>query len=492
MSAENLTSLVDLSRRSFFGRTSLGLGGLALASLLDKRLLADSTEAPARQAAESNGLPGFPNFRPRAKRAIYLFQSGGPSQMDLFDHKPRLADLRATELPGSIRMGQRLTGMTSRQASFPVAPSRFRFAQHGKSGAWLSELLPHTAGIADELCFIKSMHTEAINHDPAVTFFMTGAQLAGRPSLGSWVSYGLGSENSDLPAFVAMVSVGTGNPNDQPLYDRLWGSGFLPTRHQGIKFRSTGDPVLYLANPPGLNSAARRDMLDDLSRLNRLELEQTNDPEIATRIAQYELAYRMQTSVPRLADTSDEPKHIFDLYGPEARKPGTFAANCLLARRLSERGVRFVQLFHRGWDQHARLPVQIAGQARDTDRASAALVTDLKQRGLLDETLIVWGGEFGRTVYCQGKLTADDYGRDHHPRCFTIWLAGGGIKPGVTLGQTDDFSYNVTRDPVHVHDLQATLLHCLGVDHTKLTFKFQGRHFRLTDVAGSVVRPILA
>jgi hypothetical protein len=476
------------SRRAFFGRASLGLGSLALASLLDERLFAEG----ARPNAARGGLPGFPNFRPRAKRVIYLFQSGGPSQMDLFDYKPRLADLRATELPETVRMGQRLTGMTSRQTSFPVAPSRFRFARHGQSGAWLSELLPHTAHIADELCVIKSMHTEAINHDPAVTFFMTGAQLAGRPSMGSWISYGLGSENADLPAFVAMVSVGTGNPNDQPLYDRLWGSGFLPTKHQGIKFRSAGSPVLYLSNPPGLSASARREMLDELSQLNRLELDQTNDPEIATRITQYELAYRMQSSVPELTDISREPQHTFDLYGPEARQPGTFAANCLLARRLAERGVRFIQLFHRGWDQHAKLPAQIVGQARDTDRASAALVTDLKQRGLLDDTLIIWGGEFGRTVYCQGKLTAADYGRDHHPRCFSVWLAGGGIKPGMTLGETDDFSYNVTRDPVHVHDLHATLLHCLGIDHTRLTFQYQGRHHRLTDVAGNVVTPILA
>jgi hypothetical protein len=476
------------ARRAFLSRTSLGLGSLALASLLDERLFAE-VSTPGNP---HGGLPGFPNFRPRAKRVIYLFQSGGPSQMDLFDDKPKLADRRATELPDSIRMGQRLTGMTSRQTSFPVAPSRFHFARHGQSGASLSELLPHTAAIADELCIIKSMHTEAINHDPAVTFFMTGAQLAGRPSMGSWISYGLGSENADLPAFVAMVSVGTGNPNDQPLYDRLWGSGFLPTKHQGIKFRSTGSPVLYLANPPGLSAGARREMLDELSELNRLELEKTNDPEIATRMRQYELAYRMQTSVPELTDLSKEPKHIFDLYGPESRKPGTFAANCLLARRLAERGVRFIQLFHRGWDQHAKLPAQIVGQARDTDQASAALITDLKARGLLDDTLVIWGGEFGRTVYCQGKLTATDYGRDHHPRCFTVWLAGGGIKPGMTLGETDDFSYNVTRDPVHVHDLHATLLSCLGIDHTRLTFKYQGRHHRLTDVAGTVVRPILA
>ncbi len=477
-----------VARRVFFGRASLGLGALGLASLLNENVFAESSAA----RGSTGGLAGFPNFPPKAKRVIYLFQSGGPSQMDLFDYKPGLDGLRASELPDSVRMGQRLTGMTSRQTNFPVAPSRFKFAQHGDSGAWLSELLPHTAALSDELCFIKSMHTEAINHDPAVTFFMTGAQLAGRPSMGAWISYGLGSENSDLPAFVAMVSVGTGNPNDQPLYDRLWGSGFLPTRHQGIKFRSTGEPVLYLSNPPGLDRTARREMLDDLSRLNHLRLAESHDPEIATRIAQYELAFRMQSSVPELTDVSDEPAHTFDLYGPEARRPGTFAANCLLARRLAERGVRFIQLFHRGWDQHAKLPAQIVGQARDTDRASAALVADLKQRGLLDETLVIWGGEFGRTVYCQGKLTANDYGRDHHPRCFTVWLAGGGIKPGVTLGATDDFSYNVVRDPVHVHDLHATMLHCLGIDHTRLTFKFQGRHHRLTDVAGNVVRPILS
>lgn len=481
----------QLSRRAFFGRASLGLGTLALASLLD--------ESAARGAADSlgpsgalGGLRGFPNFRPRARRVIYLFQSGGPSQMDLFDYKPRLVERQATELPDSVRRGQRLTGMTSRQTSFPVAASRFRFARHGESGAWLSELLPHTARIADELCFVKSMHTEAINHDPAVTFFMTGAQLAGRPSMGAWVSYGLGSENSDLPAFVAMVSTGSGNRTDQPLYDRLWGSGFLPTKHQGIKFRSTGEPVLYLSNPPGVGGPARREMLDDLSRLNRLELDASNDPEIATRIAQYELAYRMQSSVPELTDISREPEHIFDLYGPESRVPGTFAANCLLARRLAERGVRFIQLFHRGWDQHTKLPQQIVGQSRDTDQPSAALISDLKQRGLLDETLVIWGGEFGRTVYCQGKLTKEDYGRDHHPRCFTLWLAGGGVRPGITYGQTDDFSYNVTADPVHVHDLQATLLYCLGIDHTRLTFKYQGRHHRLTDVAGTAVQRILA
>jgi hypothetical protein len=412
--------------------------------------------------------------------------------MDLFDHKPKLDDLRGTELPDSVRQGQRLTGMTATQESFPVAPSKFTFARHGKSGAWLSELLPHTADVVDELCFIKSMYTEAINHDPAITFFQTGAQLAGRPSIGSWVSYGLGSETRDLPAFVALVSQGSGNAADQPLYDRLWGSGFLPTKYQGIKFRSTGDPVLFLSNPPGVDDGTRRRFLDDLAKLNQLKLEESGDPEVQTRIAQYEMAYRMQTSVPELTDISGEPKHVLDLYGPDVRKPGTFAANCLLARRLAERGVRFIQLFHRGWDQHTHLPKQIAAQCGDTDQASAALIADLKQRGLLKDTLVVWGGEFGRTVYCQGRLTAEDYGRDHHPRCFTVWLAGGGIKGGVTHGRTDDYCYNVTDDPVHVHDLHATILHCLGIDHTRLTFKFQGRHHRLTDVHGQVVKPILA
>jgi len=434
---------------------------------------------------------GLPHFAPKAKRVIYLFQSGAPSQMDLFDYKPALAKLRGSDLPDSVRKGQRLTSMTSRQERFPVAPSKFAFAQHGQCGAWISELLPHTAKIVDELCFIKSLHTEAINHDPAVTFFQTGAQLAGRPSIGAWLAYGLGSMNQDLPAFVVLISQGSGNPMDQPLYDRLWGSGFLPSKYQGVKFRSQGDPVLYLSNPDGITSVTRRRMLDDLATLNRMKLEQTGDPEIATRIAQYELAFRMQTSVPELIDLSHEPKSTFDLYGDDAKTPGTYAANCLLARRMAERGVRFIQLFHRGWDQHTNLPKQIVGQCKDTDRASAALVLDLKRRGLLDDTLVVWGGEFGRTVYCQGDLTAENYGRDHHPRCFTIWLAGGGIKPGMSFGTTDDFSYNIASNPVHVHDLQATILHCLGVEHTQLTYRFQGRDFRLTDVFGKVVREIL-
>ena len=465
------TDPLDLTRRHFFGRAAAGIGAVALSSLLndDRR----TSAAPVRG---------------KARRVISLFQSGAPSQMDLFDYKPRLADLRGTELPDSIRQGQRLTGMTKDQSSFPVAPSMFRFERRGKCGAWVSELMPHTAQVVDELCFVKSMHTEAINHDPAITFIQTGAQLAGRPSLGSWLSYGLGSENRDLPTFVAMVS-GSGG---QPLYDRLWGSGFLPTRYAGVKFRSVGDPVLFLSDPPGMSRELRRSFLDDLEKLNSIKQQQVGDPEITTRIAQYEMAYRMQASVPELTDVSDEPQSTFDLYGEDARTPGTFAFNCLMARRLCERDVRFVQLFHRGWDQHTELPAKIAIQCRDTDRASAALVTDLRQRGLLDDTLVIWGGEFGRTVYCQGRLTADDYGRDHHPRCFTIWLAGAGIKPGMTHGATDDYCYNITEDPVHVHDLNATLLHCLGVDHTQLTFKYQGRHFRLTDVHGKIVTPILA
>ena len=466
-----------LTRRYFFGKASAGLGIAALSSLL--------------QADDAGGMPGLPHFPPTAKRVIYLFQSGAPSQMELFDYKPRLKDLTGTELPDSVRSGQRLTGMTSGQTSFPVAASLFRFEQHGKSGAWVSELMPHVAKVADDLCFVKSMYTEAINHDPAVTFFQTGFQLAGRPSIGAWLAYGLGSENRDLPAFVVMISQGSGNLNDQPLADRQWGSGFLPTKYQGVKLRSQGDPVLYLSDPAGFSRQARRRFIDDATRLNQLEMDEFGDPEIATRIVQYEMAYKMQSSVPELTDLSKEPTRTFELYGPDAHKPGTFAANCLLARRMAERGVRFIQLFHRGWDQHNELPKQIAGQARDTDQASAALVQDLKERGLLKDTLLVWGGEFGRTVYCQGKLTADNYGRDHHPRCFTMWLAGGGIRPGMTLGETDDFCYNIVKDSVHVHDLHATILHTLGIDHTRLTYKFQGRAFRLTDVSGSVVKQIL-
>jgi hypothetical protein len=470
----------SLNRRDLFGHMATGIGGAALATLLGKDCFA------------ADEVPAFPNFPAKAKRVIYLFQSGAPSQLDLFDHKPKLAELRATELPDSIRQGQRLTGMTSRQTSFPVAPTKFKFAQHGKSGAWLSDLLPHTAKVADELCFIKSLYTEAINHDPAVTFFQTGNQLAGRPSIGSWLAYGLGSENQNLPAFVVLVSQGSGNPTDQPLYDRLWGSGFLPSRYQGVKFRSKGDPVLYLSDPPGIDAGTRRAMLDDLKQLNQLNLKEYGDPEIATRISQYELAFRMQSSVPELIDVSQEDAQTLADYGPEVSKPGSYAYNCLLARRMAERGVRFVQLFHRGWDQHVKLPEQIAGQCRDTDQPTAALIADLKQRGLLDDTLVIWGGEFGRTVYCQGTLTAEDYGRDHHPRCFTAWLAGAGVKPGMSFGQTDEFSYNIAENGVHIHDLHATILHLLGIDHTRLTFKFQGRDYRLTDVHGNVVKELLA
>ena len=466
------------TRRHFFGKSAYGLGIAALSNLLGEEL-------------PPTGLPGLPHFAPRAKRVVYLFQSGAPSQLDMFDHKPHLERLRGTDLPDSVRKGQRLTAMTATQSTFPIAPSMFRFRQHGESGTWISDLLPHTAKIADQLCVVRSMHTEAINHDPAVTFFQTGAQLAGRPSIGAWIAYGLGSENRDLPGFVVMVSSGSGR-NGQPLYDRLWGSGFLPTRYQGVKFRSTGDPVLYLSDPKGIDRGARRRFLDDLGQLNEMKYDDFGDPEILTRISQYEMAFRMQASVPELTDLSGEPESTFELYGPESRKPGTYAANCLLARRLLERDVRYVQLFHRGWDQHTDLPAQIRKQCKDTDQASAALVRDLAQRGLLEDTLVVWGGEFGRTVYSQGKLTEDNYGRDHHPRCFTMWLAGAGIKAGTVVGQTDDFSYNITEDPVHVHDLHATVLHLLGIDHHKLTFKYQGRHFRLTDVHGKLVKKALA
>jgi uncharacterized protein DUF1501 len=465
-------------RRDLLGHMATGLGAAALGTLLVR----DGS------AAERPTL----HFPAQAKRAIFLFQSGAPSQMDLFDYKPKLANLRGTELPDSIRQGQRLTGMTSRQTSFPIAPSRFGFARRGNCGAWISELLPHTAKIVDDLCFIRSLHTEAINHDPAITFCQTGAQLAGRPSIGAWLSYGLGTENENLPEFVVLVSQGSGNKGDQPLYDRLWGSGFLPSKYQGVKFRSTGDPVLFLSNPDGVAANARREMLDDLAALNRLNEQRYHDPEIATRISQYELAFRMQTSIPELTDLSREDSKSLAAYGPEVQRRGSYAYNCLLARRLAERGVRFVQLFHRGWDQHTSLPKQIAAQCSDTDQPTAALIADLKERGLLDDTLVVWGGEFGRTVYCQGTLTADDYGRDHHPRCFTVWLAGAGVKPGFSFGETDDFSYNIAANPVHVHDLHATILQLLGIDHTRLTFKYQGRHYRLTDVHGNIVREILA
>jgi hypothetical protein len=432
--------------------------------------------------------PIAPHFAAKAKRVIYLFQSGGPSQIELFDYKPRLVEFQNTDLPESIRGGQRLTGMSASQSTFPVVPSKFVLSQHGQSGAWVSELLPHTAKIADRLTFIKTVNTEEINHDPAVTMAQTGFRLGGRPSMGSWISYGLGAETQDLPAFCVMISNSGGG---QPLYDRLWGSGFLPSRYQGVKFRSAGDPVLYLSNPPGFSGENRRTYLDALGELNRASFEEFGDPEITARTAQYEMAFRMQTSVPELTDTSKEPASTFDLYGEDARKPGTFAANCLLARRLAERGVRFVQLYHRDWDHHGKLPADLPKRCKDVDQASAALVTDLAQRGMLEDTLVIWGGEFGRTVYCQGHLTATDYGRDHHGRCFTMWMAGGGMKAGLTFGETDDYCYNVVKDPVHVHDLQATILHCLGIDHKRLTYRFQGRDFRLTDVGGEVVGQVL-
>ena len=471
-----------LTRRSFLGLSSTCLGAAALNSLLNESAIGQNSGAP---------LSRMPHFAPKAKRVIYLFQSGGPSQHELWDYKPKLMDMVGNDLPPSVRGNQRVTAMTSGQLSFPIVPSLYKFDQHGESGAWVSELMPHTAKIVDDLAFIKSMHTEAINHDPGITFFQTGAQLAGRPSIGAWLDYGLGSMNEDLPSFVAMVSIGSGN-GGQPLYDRLWGSGFLPTKHQGVKFLASGDPVLYLSNPPGVQSQTRRRFLDDLARLNELTGSEYGDPETSTRISQYEMAYRMQTSVPELNDLSDESQATLDRYGPDVQRPGSFARNCLLARRLAERDVRFVQLFHRGWDQHTRLPSGISNQARDVDQPQAALVQDLKERGLLDDTLVVWGGEFGRSVYCQGRFTEEVYGRDHHPRCFTMWMAGGGVKPGVTIGETDDFSYNIVKDPVHVHDLHATILHLLGVDHTKLTFHYQGRDFRLTDVHGKIIEPILA
>ena len=474
-----------LTRRRFMQLSSTGIGAAALATLVSEDLLAKGAGAAP---ASVGGLPGLPHFAPRAKRVIYLFQGGAPSQHDLWEYKPGLANMRGTDLPDSVRQGQRLTPMTATQAGFPIVPSIFKFDQHGQSGAWISELMPHTAKLADELCFIKTMHTEAINHDPGMTFLQTGAQLAGRPSVGAWLAYGLGSMNSDLPTFVVMVSSRGGNQ----VYDRLWGSGFLPSEYQGIKFLSTGDPVLYLSNPPGVDRSLRRRFLDDLGKLNQQDRETFGDPETSTRITQYEMAYRMQASVPDLTDLSDEPDSVFERYGPDSRTPGTFAANCLLARRLAERDVRFIELFHRGWDMHTQLPKRIKVQAKDVDQPQAALLQDLKERGMLDDTLVVWGGEFGRTIFCQGRLTDETYGRDHHPRAFTIWMAGGGVKAGTTYGETDDFAFNIVKDPVHIHDLHATLMHILGIDHTRLTYPYQGRNFRLTDVHGKIVDGILA
>ncbi len=484
-----------VTRRHFFSRLGMGLGGAALASMLPRGMQADE---PLR------GLAEFPNFAPKAKRVIYLFMSGGPAQQDLFDYKPRLRELNGQPLPPEVRGQQRLTGMSGNQAILPLAGSHFDFAQHGQGGAWVSSLMPRTAGVADELCFIKSMWTEAINHDPAITFLQTGSQIAGRPSLGAWVSYGLGSMNENLPAFVVLV---TKKATDQPLYARLWGNGFLDSRFQGVRFSSGKDAVFYLTNPDGLCQSGRRAMLDKMAVLNRQQFEAELDPEIESRIAQYEMAYRMQTSVPEVTEIAAEPQSVLDLYGPEAAKPGTFAANCLLARRLAEKGVRFIQLYNPGWDHHGGLPQNIPNLAREVDQGCAALVTDLKQRGMLDDTLVIWGGEFGRTSYSQGKLTKDTYGRDHHPRCFTAWMAGAGVKRGFSYGATDDYGYNIadasgakiepskekfTPGAVHVHDLHATILQQLGIDHTRLNFLLQGRRFRLTDVHGHVVKELLA
>lgn len=477
---------LHLTRRQLFGRTARGIGVAALGSLLGRDLLA----ADQRRGPGAGGVAG-PHFAPKAKRVIFLHQSGGPSQLETFDYKPGLAKYQGTQIPDSVRLGQRVA-QTMGQSTLPVARSIYPFAQHGESGTWVSDLLPHTAKIVDDITVIKTMFTDAINHDPAITFIQTGFQQPGRPSMGAWLSYGLGTENDSLPAFVVLLSQAHAINADQPLFSRLWGSGFLPSSYQGVRFRAGNAPVLFLEDPPGLARTSRREMLDAVARLNRMRHEAYGDPEIETRIAQYEMAYRMQTSVPELMDLSKEPESTFELYGPESRKPGTYAANCLLARRLAERNVRFIQLYHRGWDQHKDLPRDIALQCRGTDQPTAALVADLKQRGLLDDTLVVWGGEFGRTVFSQGKLTDANYGRDHHPRNFCMWVAGGGVKRGMVLGETDEFSYNITSDPVSVYDLQATILHLLGIDHTRLTYRFQGRDFRLTDVHGEVIRKILA
>ena len=481
MEKEIIDHYLHINRRRFLSRVSLGLGSVALGSLLIPDLFKGNMEESV--------MTGLPHFAPRAKRIIYLFQNGAPSQLDLFDYKPLLQKMQGEELPASIRQGQRLTGMTADQAKFPLAGTAFKFDQYGQSRAWLSELLPYTSRVVDDLCFIKSMYTEAINHDPALTFFQTGAQQGNRPSMGSWLSYGLGSENKNLPSFCVLLSKGKGN--GQGVYSKLWSNGFLDSIYQGVQFSSGENPVLYLNDPESMSRQDRRKMIDKIAELNDVSLKEFGDPEISTKIQQYEMAYRMQTVVPEITDMSKEPEDTVKLYGPECLVPGTFAANCLLARKLSENGVRFVQLYHQGWDGHGNLPVEIRGQCKDADQASAALITDLKQRGLLDETLVIWGGEFGRTNYCQGALSRDNYGRDHHPRCFTIWMAGGGVRPGV-YGETDDFGYNITKNPVHVHDLHATVLYLMGLDHEKLTFKNQGRRYRLTDVAGKVVNGLIA
>ncbi|MBX3253359.1 MAG: DUF1501 domain-containing protein [Chitinophagaceae bacterium] len=475
---------LNLNRRRFLSRLSVGLGSVALGSLMIPDLFrrgGDDAEA---------FVPGVPHFAPKAKRVIYLSQNGAPSQLESFDYKPKLREMMGMELPESIRRGQRLTGMTSGQSSFPLIGSYYDFHQYGESRAWVSDLFPHTSKIVDDICIIRSMYTEAINHDPALTFFQTGAQQGNLPSMGAWLSYGLGSENNNLPAFTVLLSRGKGDA--QGVYSKLWSNGFLDSIHQGIQFSDSDDPVLFLKDPKGMDRQNRRKILDHLAQLNDITYKEFGDPEITTKVQQYEMAYRMQTAVPDIMDLSKEPDSIIKLYGPDCLIPGTYAANCLLARKLSESGVRFVQLYHQGWDQHSNLPNEMAGQAKDTDQASAALITDLKQRGLLDETLVIWGGEFGRTNYSQGKLQHDKYGRDHHPRCFSIWMTGGGIKSGMVYGETDEFGYNIVKNPVHVHDFHATMLHLLGLDHERLIYKHLGRRYRLTDVAGHVVKDIIA
>jgi len=482
-----------LDRRNFLTKTSLGLGALALGSLIGRnafgKIESAITAGPAL-SMEEEILRALPHFAPKAKRVVFLFMAGGPSQLETFDYKPKLINMFGQGLPDSVRQGQRLTSMSSNQSILPVVPSIYKFNQHGKSQTWVSELLPHTAQVVDDLCIIKSIYTEAINHDPAITFFQTGNQLPGRPSMGSWVSYGLGTDNKNLPAFIVLISKNASK--DQPLYARLWGNGFLPSEHQGVQFRSGKDPVLFLENPAGYDHTDRKEMLDYLTQLNQLQNDPYGDPEVVARIAQYEMAYRMQTSVPEVMDISKEPDEVFEMYGPDSRDPGTYAANCILARKLLEKDVKFVQLYHQGWDHHGGLPSGMQKQCKDVDQPTAAFVNDLKRRGLLEDTLVIWGGEFGRTVYSQGKLLPTDYGRDHHPRCFTMWMAGAGVKAGISYGETDDFSYNIVKDPVHVHDFHATIMHLMGVDHERLTYKFQGRRFRLTDVSGNVVNDLLA
>lgn len=484
MEKEILEEGLNHNRRKFLSRLSLGVGSLALGSLLVPDLFSGKSEA---EDAMMNALP---HFAPKAKRVIYLFQNGAPSQLESFDYKPELIKRMGEELPESIRGTQRLTGMTAGQSSFPLVGSNYKFNQYGESRAWISEVFPHTAGIVDDICIVKSMHTDAINHDPALTFFQTGAQVGNRPSMGSWLSYGLGSENSNLPAFSVLLSRGRGN--GQGVYSKLWSNGFLDATHQGVQFSNSEDPVLYLKDPESMSRSERRKMIDQIAAMNDISMQQFNDPEIAAKVKQYEMAYRMQTAVPEMTDISKEPESIIKLYGPDCLVPGTYAANCLLARKLSESGVRFVQLYHQGWDQHGNLPNEMRLQAEDVDQASAALITDLKQRGLLDETLVIWGGEFGRTNYCQGKIQVDNYGRDHHPRAFSIWMAGGGVKSGMVYGETDDFGYNISENPVHVHDFQATVLHLMGIDHERMTYKHLGRRYRLTDVSGKVVKDIIA